>query len=56
MLESFLERETEKTRNYRSKHSYDVADFGLSENEVTARFAESAAGFGYGKAGMEVAS
>jgi hypothetical protein len=43
-----LELETEKTRNYRSKHNYDLADFGLTEEEVAARFAESAAGFGYG--------
>jgi glycosyltransferase involved in cell wall biosynthesis len=35
---SFLHEQSEKSRNYRSSHSYSLKDFGLDDAEIEARF------------------
>ena len=43
----YLDTETEKTRNYRSKHRYRATDFGLDDERIHERFAGAIALFDY---------
>ena len=46
---AYLDEQTAKARQYKSRHSYALEDWGLSKDEVSAKLAEVFDAYGFEK-------